>query len=129
MDKAIRTLIVDDSKTSRKQMELSLKHLGLTRVHSCNDGPEALIQLGEAVLAGDPFGLVFCDWNMPEMDGIEVLRRIRDHEEARISGVKFIMVTGKAEKVRMAMDEGATTYVSKPLKEEKISQKLRFAFL
>lgn len=106
-----RILVVDDSKLMRKA---ALKMLGDEfDVVTADDGEDAW-----GMLQGDPsLQVVFTDLNMPRCDGYELLRRVRTSEDAGISGLPLIVVTGAEndEAARMqALDLGATDFITKP---------------
>ena len=99
-------LIVDDEKNIRLIMSQALKPLGMP-VHTAANGEEALQKLGE-----EPAGLVFLDLNMPGLDGMEVLRQIKE----RWPNVRVIMITahGTIASAVEAMKLGAVDFLQKP---------------
>ncbi len=106
-----RILVVDDSKLMRKAAH---KMLGDEfDVVTADDGGEAWAKLG-----GDPsIQVVFTDLNMPNVDGYDLLHRIRSSEDGSVSGLPVIVVTGAEndEAARMrALDMGATDFITKP---------------
>lgn len=87
LDPGRRLLIVDDSATSREALQSQLAGLGL-EIESAADGPAALQALGAARQAGAPFELLIVDWQMPGMDGVELIRRVRaDETDARVPAI------------------------------------------
>jgi two-component system chemotaxis response regulator CheY len=102
----------------------TLRELGY-EVREAGDGREALATLG----ASPPADLVMADWNMPVMDGLELLRRIRS--SPRLHSVPVVMVTTEAEidQMTLALQAGATEYVMKPFTKEILADKLRLAGL
>ena len=94
-------LIVDDDKTSRNVLEYRLRTLSFTRIDTAADGLEALRRL---VLKH--YDLVFLDNNMPNMSGLEFLRRCK--EVSILNGTSVIMLTGSADDqtLRCVKDEG-----------------------
>ncbi|MFQ5653433.1 MAG: PleD family two-component system response regulator [Planctomycetota bacterium] len=114
-----RILVVDDSEATRMMIRGILEGLGVEVLEAAN-GREALEmidshQIPEAILL---------DWYMPEMDGIECLRRLR--EDPRLADTKVIMVTSATEfdRIQQALDEGADEYVMKPFDSFILSGKL-----
>jgi len=106
-----RALVVDDSVTVRKQLELSLKLLG-GRAHCVETGEEAL-----ASLEIDDFDMVFLDVVLPGADGYQVCRTIKRHRRHKSTPV--IMLTSKGtpfDKVRGSL-AGCDNYLTKPVKE------------
>ena len=114
-------LIVDDSAAIRKILHRVLvqAELPLGKVHEANDGQEALNALG-----ANSVGLILSDINMPNMDGIELLSRIKAN--ASLKSVPIIMITteGSQEKVLQALQLGASGYVRKPFTPDQIKEKL-----
>ncbi len=105
-----KVLAVDDSTSVRKLVEFSLKSKGF-QVSSAEDGLEAL-----ELLARTPFDIIVLDINMPRMDGLEFLKKVRLDEN--YSGLPVIMLTteGQDDDKERAMSLGATAYIVKPFK-------------
>jgi len=115
-----KALVVDDSRTIRTILKRILLELGY-EVFEAADGREALAVIDTQ---GDSVSLVLTDWNMPEMDGLELLKRLRQNPQ--LSLLKIIMVTTETELDRMvsALDAGANEYVMKPFTKEILREKL-----
>ena len=118
---ALDILIVDDSAAIRKilQRVLAQTDLTITSVAEASDGLEAL-----KMLEAGRRSLVLCDINMPNMDGLELLRAVGEHPEWQ--DVRFIMITteGSPERVMEAIRLGANGYVRKPFTAEEIKEKI-----
>ena len=112
-----RVLVADDSSTMRKIILRSLQAVGVKDVAEAADGVEAL-----ALFAPGKFDLVLTDWNMPAMNGLELLKAIR----AQDTQVPVIMVTTEAEKSRIleAIQAGVTDYLVKPFQPDTLREKL-----
>ena len=114
-------LVVDDSAMMRKVIARTLKLAGVefTVVLEACDGAEALVRLRE-----NKVELIMCDINMPVMDGLELLERIK--EEQLAVGVPIVMVTteGSEPQVRQAILAGARGYIRKPFSVEHIESKV-----
>ncbi len=119
-----RVLIVDDLKTIRNILSEILKKIGLKKVDQCGDGKQALVQLKKASQEGDPFGLIICDWNMPELTGLELLNAKNNDND--LKNTPFLMVTIESEKdyVLKAIAMGVDDFVVKPFNEQIITKKL-----
>ena len=113
----MKILLVDDSRTIRSIQKNTLATMGHTDVLEAADGVEAL-----SVLGAQRPDLVLVDWNMPKMDGITLVRRIREHDKT----LPLIMVTTEAEKARVmeALKAGVSNYVVKPVTAETLSEKI-----
>ena len=91
-----RILIVDDLKTIRHILGEILTGFGYTKLHDVGDGQTAFKMLKEAKSNDEPYGLIFCDWNMPGFTGLDLLNA--KNEDPQISNTPFIMVTIENEK-------------------------------
>ena len=89
----VRTLIVDDNESARLVLSDMARSFGLN-VASAESGPDALAQLQEASIQGQPFRLLLTDWLMPGMDGVELIDRART--QVGMPDVTAIMVTAYA---------------------------------
>jgi len=115
----IQVLVIDDEVQVIRLLESVLLAMGVSTVIRAEDGAEAL-QMFEQHEA--KIGLVICDWTMPKMSGLDVLREIR----ARNANIPFLMVTGKAteEAVNAAKELGVSAYVAKPFSLGEIERKV-----
>jgi two-component system chemotaxis response regulator CheY len=116
-----KALVVDDSRAMRMIISRAVSEIGYQVQHAGN-GREAL-----DVLAREPgpIALALVDWNMPEMNGMELLRSLR--ADPRYSGMTILMVTTETEMDHMvaALEAGANEYVMKPFTPEILMDKLR----
>jgi two-component system chemotaxis response regulator CheY len=114
----MRALIVDDSRFVRGFLRGLLMERGID-CEEAADGQAAMDRLRE----GEPFDLALVDWNMPVMNGLEMLQRMR--AEGFVD-VKVMMVTTEAENdfIIRALDAGADEYLMKPFDDEALSEKL-----
>lgn len=115
----MRALVVDDSRSMRTIILKQLKELGF-EVHEAENGQQAMSRLHEV----KNIHLVLLDWNMPEMDGLEVLSLIR--AEPAYKEVRVMMVTTESEmsRVATALEAGASEYLMKPFDREALLEKL-----
>jgi len=118
---ALDILIVDDSAAIRKILQRVLRQteLPIGEVYEAGDGVEAL-----AALEKNKVGLVLSDINMPNMDGLQLLSRLKALDSMK--GVPIVMITteGGQGKVMEAVEQGASGYVRKPFTAEQIKDKL-----
>ncbi|MBN4054174.1 response regulator [Nitrospira defluvii] len=116
----MRVLIVDDSGPIRKVMVGMLKQMGHETVEAAH-GIEALNQLE----AYPDIGLIMLDWNMPEMNGIELLEALKSRKTP-VSKPTIVMVTteNQMDKIVKAMVKGANEYIMKPFTKEILEEKL-----
>ncbi|HZO55317.1 MAG TPA: response regulator [Bryobacteraceae bacterium] len=118
---AVDILIVDDSAAIRKilQRVLLQAEVPLGRVHEAGDGVEALAKLTE-----EKVGLILSDINMPNMDGLEFLGKLKSNDTLKNVPVVMITTEGGQAKVLEAVNLGAAGYVRKPFTAEQIKEKL-----
>lgn len=93
-DFKIKVLVVDDFPTMRRIVKNLLKQLGFENIDEADDGVNAL-----AKLKNGGFGLVVSDWNMPNMEGIDLLRAVR--QEPSVKDIPFLMVTAEVLKEKL----------------------------
>ena len=91
----------------------------LGKVHEASDGNEALEKL-----KSEKIGLILSDINMPNMDGIEFLTRIKADEALKCVPVLMVTTEGSQAKVMQALELGAAGYVRKPFTADQIKEKL-----
>jgi two-component system chemotaxis response regulator CheY len=115
-----KALVVDDSRTIRMIVRKILVELGY-EVREAGNGLEALKVIAEDKAA---ISLVLADWNMPEMNGLELVKAIR--QDPDLASLKIIMVTAEAEidQVASALEAGANEYVMKPFTKGILMEKL-----
>lgn len=116
----VSALIVDDASFIRDLMKKSLRSLfpGIQLEEAVN-GRKA-----QQLLTTQRFDLILCDWEMPEMSGLELLTWFR--QQAEFKAVPFIMVTSRGDKenVVQAIQAGVTDYIGKPFTQEQLSAKV-----
>lgn len=119
----LRFLVVDDFSTMRRIVRNLLKELGYTNVEEAEDGVDGLSKLRTG-----QFDFVVSDWNMPNMDGLEMLKQIR--ADAALSKLPVLMVTAEAKKENIiaAAQAGANGYVVKPFTAATLDEKLSKIF-
>ena len=115
----MRFLIVDDSSTMRRIIINTLNKLGFADFTEAANGREGIDRL-----ATDAIDMIITDWNMPEMSGIEFLRRIRADDKTR--DLPVLMVTTNAAKTDIveALRAGVSNYVVKPFTPDTFKEKI-----
>lgn len=118
-DPNMRVLVVDDFSTMRRIIKNILRQLGLNNVVEADDGTTAW-----DVLNKDKIDFVISDWNMPQMTGIDLLRKVRGSEE--FADLPFLMVTAEAqqENIIEAVQAKVSNYIVKPFTAEVMKQKI-----
>ena len=114
----MRSLIVDDSRFVRGYLRGLLEEKGI-ECEEAGDGQQALQRLRESM----PFDLVLLDWNMPVMNGLDMLIEMRS---TGYDDAKVMMVTTEAENdfIVRALNAGADEYLMKPFDDEALTEKL-----
>ena len=114
----MRALIVDDSRFVRDYLRGLLEEKGI-ECDEAADGQSALSRIHES----EEFDLALVDWNMPVMNGLDMLKNLRAEG---YHDVKVMMVTTEAENdfILRALDAGADEYLMKPFDSEALSEKL-----
>ncbi|MDH5445500.1 MAG: response regulator [Gammaproteobacteria bacterium] len=117
--KGKKVLVVDDAAFIRNLVKKSLEVIGITGIKEAVDGRQAL-----AALQTGKYDLVISDLNMPEMDGIELLREIRADE--RMFQLPFIMLTSDmdAENIKAAAGLDVNGYITKPFRGDPLIDKV-----
>ena len=123
IDTGIKVLVVDDMSTMRRIVKNVLRQIGFSDIVEAENGQDALTKLKTG-----GFGLVVSDWNMPVMQGIELLRAVRADTELKT--IPFLMVTAEAQKENLieAVQAGVSNYVVKPFTAEVLQGKLEKIF-
>jgi two-component system chemotaxis response regulator CheY len=120
MDKNMKILVVDDFATMRKVVRNLLKQVGYENISEAEDGAIAL-----RVLKSQKVDFVISDWNMPNMNGLELLKAVR--ADGDLSKTPFLMVTAEAlqENVIAAVKAGVSNYIVKPFTAEVLNEKIK----
>mgnify|MGYP003637315062 FL=1 len=119
----MKILVVDDFSTMRRIIKNLLKDLGFTNIQEADDGSTALPMLQQ----GD-FDFVVTDWNMPGMQGIDLLRAIRADENLNHTPVLMVTAEAKKEQIVAAAQAGVNGYVIKPFTAATLKEKLAKIF-
>ncbi|MCK5192677.1 MAG: response regulator [Desulfobulbaceae bacterium] len=118
-----KILVVDDSSLMRGFAKSSLKQLKLNNVTEAEDGVEALAELKK-----EKYDLILSDLYMPNMDGLELLKAVRNDRD--LKNIPFIIMTikGKKESLKEALEAGLNDYLIKPVTTNDLSKKLNKVF-
>ena len=119
MNKDMKILVVDDFSTMRRIIKNLLRDLGFTNTTEADDGTTALPMLQK----GD-YDFLVTDWNMPNMQGIDLLKAIRENPD--LSSLPVLMVTAesKREQIIEAAQAGVNGYVVKPFTAQTLKEKI-----
>ncbi|MCP3926147.1 MAG: response regulator [Desulfobacterales bacterium] len=123
MDYGINILVVDDSRAMRMTIKVILKRLGFMNIVEAEDGRQGL-----DVLKTVHIDLILCDWMMPVMTGLEMLKELqKDPAQAKIP---FVIVTavGNKESIIEAVQAGVSNYIVKPFAPDTLEGKIKACF-
>jgi len=117
--KSVRALIIDDSSVMRKIVERALRQAGLqlSELNEAGNGVEAL-----ALLDRTAVDLILCDINMPVMDGLEFVKRLKGVANAKDVPVVMITTEGSESHVVQALSNGARGYIRKPFTPDQVKE-------
>ena len=116
---SLKVLVVDDKLNMRRTVKNMMRSFGFKIFEEADDGDVAL-----HLIQSQPFDLIVCDWNMPRMKGVELLRAIR--ADKKYDDIAFLMVTGEIEenKVAETIEAEVDSYILKPFKIATLEKKI-----
>ncbi len=120
MNHTIKILVVDDDGGMRLLLKRTLKKLGYLDVTVTDDGRKAL-----AIINNQEIDLVISDWHMPNMDGLEFFKAIKNGTILRKIPFLLITVETEKEKVLKAMKLGIDQYMVKPIEPEELDTRIK----
>ncbi|MEB8476269.1 MAG: chemotaxis response regulator CheY [Acidithiobacillus ferriphilus] len=119
----LKYLVVDDFATMRRVVKGQLRELGIENMDEAEDGVDALVALRKG-----GFGFVITDWNMPNMQGIDLLRAIRSDPLLHHLPVLMVTAENKKENIIEAAQAGVNGYIVKPFTADVLKEKLEAIF-
>ena len=123
MDTNMKILVVDDFSTMRRIIKNLLRDLGFSNTSEADDGLTAL-----PMLKSGNFDLLVTDWNMPGMQGIDLLKEVRADENLRNLPVLMVTAEQKKEQIVEAAQAGVNGYIVKPFTAQTLKEKLEKIF-
>jgi len=119
----MKVLVVDDFSTMRRIVKNTLRQIGFTNIEEAEDGQKAYDRL-----IVEKFDFIVSDWNMPNMTGIDLLRKVR--ATPQIKDIPFLMVTAEAkqENIVEAIKAGVSNYIVKPFTVATLDEKVKKIF-
>ena len=115
----MKFLVVDDSPTMRRIVCNALREIGYDEVVEAEDGQDALEKLN-----ADAFEFVITDWNMPNMNGLDLTKSIRGHDQFGQLPILMITTRGMQEDVIAAMQARVNNYIVKPFTSKILREKI-----
>jgi two-component system chemotaxis response regulator CheY len=116
---ALPILVVDDEEVALTLVTRLLERIGFTDIDTAMNGVQA-----RARMEDKPYGLVVCDWNMPEMNGLDLLKIVRADETWKKLPFLMTSIDGSLERVKIARLAGVSAFLLKPFDETKLRAKL-----
>lgn len=120
-----RILVIDDMPSIRELVRNQLKTMGFKNIQEAADGEEGLKVLTAQVSTNVPIQLVISDWNMPKMNGLDLLKHVR--AQSLWTGLPFVLLTSESEReqVTEAVLAGVSQYIVKPFAAKIFEDKLK----
>jgi len=115
----MKILVVDDFSTMRRIIKNLLRDLGFTNTHEADDGTTAL-----PMLQNGNFDFLVTDWNMPGMQGIDLLKAVRADDKLKSLPVLMVTAESKREQIIEAAQAGVNGYIVKPFTAATLNEKL-----
>ena len=112
-------LVVDDEEMALTLVTRLLERIGFTEIDTAANGVQARARIAER-----QYGLIISDWNMPEMNGLELLKTIRANETSKLLPFLMTSIDGSLERVKIARLAGVSAFLLKPFDETKLRTKL-----
>lgn len=122
-DKNMKILIVDDFSTMRRIIKNLLRDLGFTNTSEADDGATAL-----PMLQNGNFDFLITDWNMPGMQGIDLLKNVRADPNLNTLPVLMVTAEAKREQIVEAAQSGVNGYIVKPFTAQTLEEKINKIF-
>ena len=119
MDKNMKILIVDDFSTMRRIIKNLLRDLGFNNTAEADDGNTAL-----PMLKTGQFQFLVTDWNMPGMQGIDLLKAVRAEESLKTLPVLMVTAEQKRDQIVAAAEAGVNGYIVKPFTAATLKEKI-----
>ena len=123
MDKGMKILVVDDFSTMRRIIRNLLRDLGFNNAEEADDGATAL-----PMLKTGKFDFLVTDWNMPIMEGIDLVRAIRADPDLRELPILMVTAEARREQIVAAAEAGVNGYIVKPFTAQTLEQKISKIF-
>ena len=124
IDIEMKILVVDDSEDSILIFQHNLTKLGFKNIVTAKDGNDAWDKISKSHLSSDKIDFILCDKNMPDMNGLQLLEKIKTSKD--FSNIPFVIITsdGKKDHVVEAIDAGASNFIVKPITAESLKIKI-----
>ncbi|WP_372654846.1 response regulator [Halobacteriovorax sp.] len=124
----MKILVIDDMATMRKIIKNMLQQIGFKNITEADDGATAWPMIQEALDSPEPYEFIVSDWNMPQMSGLDLLKKVRETEA--LKKLPFLMITAEAEQgnVVIAVKAGVSNFIVKPFSAAVLKEKIEKIF-
>ena len=119
MDKEMKILVVDDFATMRRIIKNLLRDLGFSNIEEADDGATAL-----PMLKSGRYDFLITDWNMPIMEGIDLLKAVRADENNANLPVLLVTAEARRDQIVAAAEAGVNGYIIKPFNAQTLQEKI-----
>ena len=123
IDKQMKILVVDDFSTMRRIIRNLLRDLGFENTHEADDGNTAL-----PILRRGGFDFLITDWNMPGMNGLELLEQVRADDDLKSLPVLMVTAEARRDQIVTAAQAGVNGYIVKPFTANTLKEKIDKVF-
>lgn len=123
LEPSAKILVVDDFSTMRRIVKNILKQLGYENIDEAEDGNQALNKI-----KGGSYDFIVTDWNMPNLDGLELCKAVRADAATKDIPILFVTAEALKENVVTAVQAGASNYIVKPFTAEILKEKIEKIF-
>lgn len=120
----LKILIVDDIPNILTKMRIVLRNIGFKKIDEAKNGEQAWTWLQTEHACDAPYQLVITDINMPKLNGLQLLQRIKEDQFLKNTPVFMVTTRDEMETVLKAIQMGASNYLIKPFDEETIRKKI-----
>lgn len=124
INRDMRILVVDDFSTMRRIVKNLLQELGFSNFQEAEDG----VQAWATIEANNGFDFIVSDWNMPNMTGIDLLRKVRADDRFKTSPFLLITAEAKRSQILEAAEAGVDGYIVKPFTAATLNEKIAKIF-
>jgi two-component system chemotaxis response regulator CheY len=118
-DFSMKILVVDDFSTMRRIIKNILKQIGFENVEEAEEGSQAFEKLKQG-----GYGFIITDWNMPVMDGMALMKKVRSDPDLKDLPILMVTAESEKEKVVEAIQAGVNNYIVKPFTAEVLKEKM-----
>lgn len=117
----LHILVIEDDMHTRNMLGYLLQIIGIKHIHLAENGAEGLNFLDNP---DNKIDVVLADWNMPCLNGMELLQQVRNHHHT----LPFIIISGRMDQasIQQAKEKGVSAYLHKPISPSQLEQKLRY---